>query len=140
MPRIVYLCLGSIFTALGFVGVFLPLLPTVPFLLLAVWCFARSSERFHAWLYHHPKYGPAIQAWDRDRVIPIRAKVAACTMMAASMVIMLFVTDLEAWQYWLIALTLLVVAVWVASRPGTARDRGPEPAPDRTFPPSGNPP
>jgi len=117
MTRIVYLCLGGFFTALGFIGAFVPLLPTVPLLLLAVWCFARSSERFHDWLYHHPKYGPHIQAWDRDGVIPKNAKIAACTMMTLSMCIMLAVTDLAPWHYAAIACTLFAVAVWVTTRP-----------------------
>lgn len=118
MTRYVYFALGSLFTGLGFVGAFLPLLPTVPFLLLAVWCYARSSQRLHDWLYHHPTYGPPIRAWDTHRAIPPRAKIASCTMMTLSMAIMLWVTDLSPWAYAGIAAVLLTVGVWIATRPG----------------------
>lgn len=117
MPRIVYLALGLTFTAIGFVGAFVPLLPTVPLLLLALWCFARSSERLHNWLYSHPKYGPPIQAWDAHGVVPRRAKIAACSMMALSMGIMLWVTDLAVWLYLVIATVLTAVGVWISTRP-----------------------
>lgn len=117
MSRILYLILGSLFVALGFIGAFLPLLPTVPFLLLALWCFARSSERLHNWLYSHPKYGPAIRAWDQYGVVPPRAKIASCSMMAASFVLMLATTDLALWNYAVIAATLIAVGIWITSRP-----------------------
>ena len=77
------IALGWAFVAVGLVGVFLPVLPTTPFILLALWCFARSSERFHHWLYHHPRLGPYARAWHEHRVIPPRAKLLSVTMMAA---------------------------------------------------------
>lgn len=58
-------------------GIVLPLLPTVPFLLLATFCFARSSERMHNWLVTHPRFGPAITDWQQNGAIGIRAKKLA---------------------------------------------------------------
>jgi uncharacterized protein len=123
MPRIVYLLIGCLFVGLGFIGAFLPLLPTVPFLLLALWCFARSSQRFHDWLYHHPRFGPPLREWDQHGVIPVRAKILSTAMMAVSMAIMLAVTDLSAWAYGGIAAVLICVSLYILSRPGRPPDR-----------------
>lgn len=62
---------------LGALGVLVPLLPTVPFMLLAAFCFARGSDRFHDWLVNHPRFGPAIQDWRAHGAISRRGKVAA---------------------------------------------------------------
>ncbi|SMG22429.1 YbaN family protein [Paracoccus sp. J56] len=75
--RALFLALGLGFTGLGFVGIFLPLLPTVPFLILAAACFARSSERLENWLLSHPQFGPLLSDWRERGAIPMRAKWAA---------------------------------------------------------------
>lgn len=68
---------GGASLALGIIGVFLPLLPTVPFVLLAAFCFARGSERFHDWLVEHPRFGPAIRDWRETGAISRKGKLAA---------------------------------------------------------------
>jgi hypothetical protein len=117
VPRILYLIIGCVFVGLGFVGAFLPLLPTVPFLLVALWCFARSSQRFHDWLYHHPRFGPMLRAWDQHGVIPVRAKILSTVMMAISIGVMLVTTNLSPWAYVGIATVLILVSVYILSRP-----------------------
>ena len=72
--RIVWLILGLLSVALGVIGIILPLLPTVPFMLLATFCFARSSDRLHDWLLNHPKFGPAIVDWQTNGAINPTAK------------------------------------------------------------------
>jgi len=71
-----FLCIG-----LGILGLFLPLLPTTPFLLLAAACFARSSERFHQQLINHRTFGPLILHYQRDRSIPARARWSAVVLL-----------------------------------------------------------
>jgi uncharacterized membrane protein YbaN (DUF454 family) len=80
--RRVYLVLGFVFIALGFVGAFLPVLPTTPFLILATSCFARSSPRLENWLLSHPRFGPALRAWRERGAIPLRAKLLALAGMS----------------------------------------------------------
>lgn len=90
LMRLVFLVLGLGFTALGFVGAFLPVLPTVPFLILAAACFARSSERLEHWLLSHPQFGPLLTDWRERGAIPKRAKFMALGGSALGFV--LFVT------------------------------------------------
>ena len=72
--RIVWLVTGILFTALGIVGAFLPVLPTTVFLLVATACFARSSPRLHGWLVGHPTFGPPIRNWQDHGAISRSAK------------------------------------------------------------------
>jgi uncharacterized protein len=80
---------GLLSFGLGAVGVFVPLLPTVPFMLLAAFCFARGSERFHCWLLAHPRFGPAIRDWRAHGAISRRGKRAAVLAIAATFVLSL---------------------------------------------------
>ena len=83
--RAFWVTCGAVSLVLGFIGIFLPLLPTTPFVLLAAACFARGSERFHDWLVSHPRFGPLVRDWQAHRSIPLRAKCLALSMMWISM-------------------------------------------------------
>jgi uncharacterized membrane protein YbaN (DUF454 family) len=79
--RYALLAIGWLSVALGVIGIFLPVLPTTPFLLLAAACFARSSPRFYDWLVEHPRLGPWIRDYLDGNGIPLKGKVYAIGLM-----------------------------------------------------------
>lgn len=98
--------LGWTSLLLGCLGIFLPLLPTVPLLLLAAACFARSSERFYSWLLEHQRLGPIILPFLEGTGLPIRSKIRAIILVWISILLSAwFFTD----AFWL-RLLLLVIA------------------------------
>ena len=81
LTRGILVIAGSVFTGLGLLGIFLPLLPTTPFLLLAVACFARSSKRHHSWLMDNKWFGTCIKDYHEKRGITLRVKVIAISLL-----------------------------------------------------------
>ncbi len=77
--------IGVLAVLLGIIGIFLPLLPTTPFLLLAAACFARSNEHMHQWLLSHGVFGEYLRNYEAGRGIPARAKALALVMMWSSL-------------------------------------------------------
>jgi uncharacterized membrane protein YbaN (DUF454 family) len=77
-----YFVLGILMLVLAFVGALLPLMPTTIFLILAVWCFTRSSPRLEAWVLNHRTFGPTLRAWRDQGAISMRAKAMALAGMA----------------------------------------------------------
>ncbi|MCC7355156.1 MAG: YbaN family protein [Anaerolineae bacterium] len=73
--RFFWVAAGTLSVALAVLGMFLPVLPTTPFLLLAAFCYARGSERFHHWLLHNRWFGAYIRNYREGHGIPLREKV-----------------------------------------------------------------
>ncbi len=87
--RLTWLVVGLVALALGAIGIAVPLLPTTPLILLAAFCFARSSNRLHEWLVTHDIFGPLIENWRRYGAISRRAKIISVVSMAAVLAISL---------------------------------------------------
>jgi uncharacterized membrane protein YbaN (DUF454 family) len=115
--RSLYFLLGWCFFGLGAVGTVVPGLPTTPFMLLALWAFSKSSQRFHDWLYAHPVFGPPLQQWRSHRVIPGKAKLLAVATMAASLVYLAFFTDISVWIKVGTGLVMLYGAAFILTKP-----------------------
>lgn len=114
--RILWLGFGWLCVGLGTIGAFLPLLPTVPFLLLAAFCFARSSEKVHRWLIEHPKFGPPIADWQKSGAIRRRVK----WMATASIIVSFAIPALMGVRPMILAIqavALICVSVFIWTRP-----------------------
>ena len=83
--KLFYNVAGVLAVILGVAGIFLPLLPTTPFLLLASACFARGSVRLHRWLLGHPVFGDYLTSFEAGRGIPLKGKIVATVMLWGSM-------------------------------------------------------
>ena len=114
LARPLWLLAGLTAIGLGTLGIVLPLLPTVPFYLLAAFCFARSNKAWEQRLLDHPRWGPPIREWRERRAIPRRAKLAALTAMTASSALSL---ALLTWPWSVFpALACLCSGVWIWTR------------------------
>lgn len=116
--RWLLLAVAGLCLLLGIVGIFLPVMPTVPFLIVAAWAASRSSPRLHRWLMTHPHFGRQLRDWYEHGVVPRRAKWITGVMMGCSSISMLFLAP-ERWMpmvLGLIALMAMVLA-WLWRRP-----------------------
>ncbi len=103
--------LGIGFIGLAFVGIFLPLLPTVPFVLLAAACFAKSSPRFHQWLIKNRHFGPLIQHWQNNRSMPRKAKVMAIASIICSAAISIYLVNIVIIKLAIVGLLLIPIFI-----------------------------
>lgn len=112
----VYRAIGLAAVGLGAVGVALPVLPTVPFLLVALWAFARGSPDLHARLLAHRTYGPMLRDWELRRAIPVRGKIASIGAMSASLLVLALTTE-RIWTTVAVGAVMAAVAAYILSRP-----------------------
>ncbi len=118
--RVFYFSLGWLFFALGAIGALLPVMPTTPFMLLALWAFSQSSERFHNWLYNHRFFGPPLQKWQQYRVIPLPAKIVSVSFMSISLVYMTLFVPVPIWVKAIIASLMAYGAWFILTKPSYA--------------------
>jgi len=116
MTRPLWLLGGLAALASGIAGIVLPLVPTTPFVLLAAYCFARSSPRLEAWLLAHPTFGPMIENWRRHGSIDRRAKRLAIALMVAALALSV-VMELPLWLLLLQGAVLIVMGAFILTRP-----------------------
>ncbi len=114
--RTIWFLAGTAAFILGALGVVVPLLPTVPFLLLAAFCFARSSEQAHDWLHNHKTFGPPIKDWKDSGAIRMPAKITASVCIVAGFTAS-FVFGVATWVLAFQAVVLSCVALFIWTRP-----------------------
>ena len=110
MKKIILLSIGWICVGLGFIGIFVPGLPTTIFLIVALWAFTKSSKKLRVWLLNHKKFGPFLRDWQEHRVVPLRAKILM-VILQTCVVIMVHYT----FNNLFITIGLIVILVLVAS-------------------------
>lgn len=115
--RAVFLVAGFVFVGLGLIGVFLPVLPTTPFMILAASCFAKSSRRFHLWLMNHPVFGKLLRDWEERRAIPRYAKYLAWTMMGLSCAMLFYRLPNHLWIAVVTSVICICTMIWMARLP-----------------------
>jgi len=107
---------GCLNVVIGAVGMVIPGLPTTIFLIIALWAFSQSSDRFHKWLYNHRLFGPMLQNWATHGIIPRKAKVLAVGTMIFSWCLISYYSSSWVWEF--AAGTLMaVVAGYILTRP-----------------------
>jgi len=123
--RLLFLLLGCLFVALGITGVFLPLLPTTPFMLLAAACFARASTRFYNWLLNTRTFGPSILEWRLHRSIPYRTKLTAIATMVVTLTISVVLVIEHPGLQGALAVLGVLLATWMYRLPSRDAPRRP---------------
>ena len=121
MKKILLLSLGWICVALAFIGIFVPGIPTTPFLIVALWAFAQSSKKFHSWLLNHKRFGPILRNWESHKVVPKNAKTLMVILQIFAVIMIqyslnnIFITTT-------LTLLLICVAWYVISLPSKIPD------------------
>lgn len=121
--RAIFLAVGSLCVLLGVIGLFLPLLPTTPFLLLAAACYARGSRRFYDWLLANRTFGPLIYEWRKHRSIPYRTKISAIALMSFMLGISITFFVPIMWVKVLLGAMGVGLAIWMYRMPSRDRPR-----------------
>jgi uncharacterized membrane protein YbaN (DUF454 family) len=109
--RALWLGAGVLSLVAGLVGLLLPVMPTVPFVLLAAFCFSHGCRRCERWMLEHPKLGPPIRNWREYHAVPLRAKQMATVMMAGGSSFAWWMLP-EPW-HWMPAACCAVAAMWL---------------------------
>lgn len=107
--------LGFCSVALGIVGAFMPVLPTTPFLLLAAWCFLKSSPKAHEWLYNQRVLGQALRDWEKNKSISKSTKIIAISMILVSLVFV-WINAIYIWVKISVSVLLSVVSIFICTR------------------------
>lgn len=109
---------GIIFLGIAFIGIYMPGLPWSTPAVIAAYCFSKSSERMHRWLYSHPLFGPFLTGWQSKRIFPTKFKYFMIVTMCTSLAIMWFTTGNLTAILWTGAFMFLVV-IWGWRYPGS---------------------
>ncbi|AMR67684.1 MULTISPECIES: YbaN family protein [Pseudomonadaceae] len=120
--RYTLLAIGWLSVLLGVIGIFVPVLPTTPFLLLAAACFVRSSRRFYLWLVNHKHLGPWIRDYLEGNGIPLKGKVYAIGLMWASIGLSCYLVPMPWARAFMLTSAVLVTLYILRQKTLPARD------------------
>ena len=120
LPRSAWFALGWLLVGIGVIGIFVPLLPTTDFMILALPCFAKSSPRFETWLLDHPRFGQPLRAWRDQRAVSRHAKRAALLGMSIGFGLFVWLAHPRLIITAGVALAMLAAAWWIVTRPAPA--------------------
>jgi len=115
MAQLFALIFAYLFLSLAIIGVFIPGLPTVPFLLLTAWFAAKGSKKLHRWLYAHPRLGKLLIDWEQQQAISRASKMIAVSMLIVSWIVMFYRLD----NIWLLAgcaALFVIIAIFLVTR------------------------
>jgi uncharacterized membrane protein YbaN (DUF454 family) len=115
--RVIFLILGWLSLLLGVLGIFLPILPTTPFAILAAYFFSKSSNKLHSWLLNQKQLGPMISNWERHGIIRPRAKILATVSMTLLFSYTLFFVPVTLWIKIVISFVGISVMAFIWTRP-----------------------
>ena len=116
MKRMILISLGWLCVSLGFIGIFVPGIPTTIFLIIALWAFTKSSKKLRNWLLNHKRFGPILNNWQQHKVVPRRAKILMVVLMTFASI--LFYYSLQNLYLTIgLVIILVLVAIYVISLP-----------------------
>ncbi|WP_412471643.1 YbaN family protein [Halobacteriovorax sp. RT-1-4] len=115
--KAIYLSFGIAFVILAFIGIFLPLIPTTPFLLLSAYFFSQSNEKYYQWLLDHKIFGPIITDWNKYGVVSVKSKIIAISMIVALFSYTLIYVEVNPTIKVIVSLIGIGVIVFMLTRP-----------------------
>lgn len=118
--RIALIAFGWISLMLGMIGALVPVMPSMVFLLISLWCFSKGSRKFHAWLYSHRIFGPSLRLWSKHRAIPRKAKITTLGGIALSVAILVALTPGDSTLLFVYCGINAAAALYILSRPSGA--------------------
>ncbi|KGY07117.1 membrane protein [Vibrio sinaloensis] len=107
---------GILSLCLGILGIFLPLLPTTPFILLSSACFMRSSPRFHRWLHQHKTFGPILDNWHNHKAVTTKVKTRGAVYILLSFSFSIWFVP-HFWLKIMLLIMLVALLVWFIRLP-----------------------
>ena len=121
IKKTAWLVLGFLSLGMAYIGVILPGIPFSIFLVLAAYCFSKSSKRMHDWIYNHKYFGPFLTNWIQYKVLPTKGKYAMVVVMTSSVLFLWFTTENIKAVMWSGGFMALV-AIWAWRYPGTINE------------------
>lgn len=117
--RYLWITIGWLFFGIGITGLFLPILPCTPFMILATFCFSRGSQRLHLWILSLPRIGPMVRDWEEKGAIRPRAKVLSSITILGGAAYPLLIMPMPIWGRALFGVCICGVLLFIWSRPST---------------------